>query len=744
MGWSEQLSGWRPSGWAGWRPNGIGLQKPHHYRDMAKVAWANRAHPKYALDVLTKGACDGCALGVAGLHDWTIDGIHLCTTRLSLLELNTADALDPVLLSDVAPLRERSSSQLRRLGRLGHPMRRRRGEAGFRRIDWAEALGAIAGALSGTDPDRVALYLTSRGITNETYYVAGKAARALGIASVDSAARVCHAPSTIGMKDTLGVAASTCSLQDVIESDLVVLWGTNPANNQPVFMKYLYLAKKRGCRVVVVNPYLEPGLERYWVPSSAESALFGTKICDLHVPVRPGGDVALANAALKRLIARGAVDERFVAEHTNGWDDLVATLAEQDEQDLLAAAGVTADQLEALVELYAGAGSAVLIWSMGITQHRDAVDGVRALVNLGLARGNVGRNGAGLMPIRGHSGVQGGAEMGAYATAFPGGLPVDEEHAALLGTQWGFEVPARPGRTAPEMIDAAAAGQLDVLWSSGGNFLEVLPDPPAVEAALRRVPLRVHQDVVVSSQMLVEGDDVILLPVATRYEQEGGGTETTTERRIVFSPELPRRVGEARSEWRLFADVAARVRPDLAGAFSWPTNQALRAEIAAVVPAYAGIEDLATTGDQVQWGGRHLAPGGRFPTPDGRGRFTALVPESPDLPLGAFTVATRRGKQFNSMVYAEVDPLTGAGRDAVYIDAADAAALGGEEGTAVRLTSAAGSFDGRLKIVRLPARSLQVHWPEGQVLIGGGPGNREPHSKVPDYNAIVLVEVLDE
>jgi molybdopterin-dependent oxidoreductase alpha subunit len=744
MGWREQLTGWRPSGWAGWRPNGAGLQKPHHYRDMAKVAWANRAHPKYAIDVLTKGACDGCALGVAGLHDWTIDGVHLCTTRLNLLELNTADAIDPLLLADVATLEGRTSAQLRRLGRLGHPMRRRRGEAGFRRIDWAEALGALSGAIGGTDPDRVAIYLTSRGITNETYYVAGKAARAMGVAGIDSAARVCHAPSTVGLKESIGVAASTCSLQDVIESDLVVLWGTNPANNQPVFMKYLYLAKKRGCRVVVVNPYLEPGLESYWVPSSVESAIFGTKVCDLHVPVRPGGDVALANATLKRLVARGAVDERFIAEHTTGWDDLVTALDAQDEADLLDQAGVSAAQLEAFVDLYAAAGSAVLIWSMGITQHRDAVDGVRAIVNLGLARGNVGRDGAGLMPIRGHSGVQGGAEMGAYATAFPGGHPVDAEHAATLSEQWGFAVPDEPGRTAPEMVDAAGRGELDVLWSSGGNFLEVLPDPPAVEAALGRVPLRVHQDVVVTSQMLVEGDDVILLPVATRYEQEGGGTETTTERRIVFSPELPRRVGEARSEWRVFADVAARVRPDLAGAFAWPSNQALRAEIAQVVPAYAGIEALATTGDQVQWGGRHLCADGAFPTPDGRGRFTPLQPEALRLPIGAFTVATRRGKQFNSMVYAEVDPLTGATRDAVYIDEADAAALGGVDGTPVRLTSDAGSFDGRLKLVRLPRRSLQVHWPEGNVLVGGGADHREPRSKVPDYNAVVLVELLDE
>jgi molybdopterin-dependent oxidoreductase alpha subunit len=743
MGWNEQLTGWRPSSWVSLRPNGIGLQKPHHYRDMVKIAWLNRAHPKYALDLLTKGACDGCALGVGGLHDWTMDGIHLCTTRLNLLELNTADAFDPVLLSDVAPLMGRSSAQLRRLGRLGHPMRRKRGEAGFRRISWEEALTALAGAIGATEADRVALYLTSRGITNETYYVAGKAARAMGVAGVDSAARVCHAPSTVGLKESIGVAASTCSLQDVIESDLVVLWGANPGNNQPVFMKYLYLAKKRGCRVVVVNPYLEPGLERYWVPSNLESAMFGTKICDLHVPVRPGGDVALANAVLKRLIARGAVDRSFVADHTDGWDDLVAALEGQDELDLLAQAGVTVEVLEAFTDLYAKAAGSVIIWSMGITQHRDSVDGVRALVNLALARGNVGRDGAGLMPIRGHSGVQGGAEMGAYASALPGGVAVDAANAAALSAQWGFPVPDHPGRTAVDMIDAAAAGELDVLWSSGGNFLDVLPDPPAVEAALANVALRVHQDVVLSSQMLVEGDDVLLLPVATRYEQEGGGTETTTERRIIFSPELPRQVGEARSEWRLFADVAKRVRPELAGAFSWPTNQALRAEIAEVVPTYAGIETLATTGDQVQWGGRHLCVGGEFPTPDGRGHFTALTPSVPPLPLGAFTVATRRGKQFNSMVYAEVDPLTGAGRDAVYIDESDAAALGAIEGTRVRLTSDTGSYDGHLKVVRLPSKTLQIHWPEGNVLIGGSPADREPASKVPDYNAVVTVEVLD-
>src|SRR5690606_20722561 len=310
------------------------------------------------------------------------------------------------------------------------------------------------------------LYLTSRGITNEVYYVAAKAARALGIANIDSAARVCHAPSTLGLKDTVGVAATTCSYQDLIEAPLVVLWGANPANSQPVFMKYLYLARRRGCRVVVVNPYLEPGLERYWVPSNVESALFGTRMCDLHVPVRPGGDVALANAVLKRLVARGAVDEAFVAAHTTGWDELVEALDRQDDGDLLAQAGLTAEQVDAFADEYAAADTAILLWSMGITQHADSVDGVRAIVNLALARGNVGRDGAGLIPLRGHSGVQGGAEMGAYSTAFPGGLEVDPANAAALAARWGFDVPSQPGLTAPEMVEAAERGELDVLWMS--------------------------------------------------------------------------------------------------------------------------------------------------------------------------------------------------------------------------------------------------------------------------------------
>lgn len=708
---------------------------------MVRVAVQVRRTPKRAWKILNEGVCDGCALGVAGFHDWTLDGIHLCTTRLKLLEVNCAPAFDHSVLSDVSWLRKRTGAELREMGRLAYPMRRKRGEKGFIRISWDEALDAVGLGIRAAGADRTAIYLTSRGLTNESYYVAGKAARAMGIANIDSAARTCHAPSTIGLKSTIGVAASTCSLQDVLETDVIVLWGANVANNQPVFTKYLYEAKRNGAKVVVINPYLEPGLERYWIPSKPESLLFGTKLCDLHIPVRPGGDVALANVLLKKLIELNAIDHDFIAQHTHGWNELVKHVATLDQENLLRDAGVAEETLDALARLYASSKSAVLIWSMGITQHRHGVEGVQAIVNVALARGNVGRNGSGLMPIRGHSGVQGGAEMGAYSTAFPGGLTVSVESARELSATWGFEVPAAPGITAPEMVLAAERDELDVLFLDGSNFLDVMPDPRRVEAALARVPTRVHQDIVLTSQMFIDGDDVILLPAATRYEQEGGGTSTTTERQIAFSPEIVAPPGEARSEWRIFSDIAVRMNPALAPHFSWTDNKALRTEIAQVVPMYAGIENLSKTHDAIQYGGRHLCAGGEFPLPDGRARFTTLDIAPPLIPEGHFFLSTRRGKQFNSMIFNEIDPLTGASRDAVYIDGRDAEALNLIEGEQVILRSETGLMNARIKMITLPSRSIQVHWPEGNVLIDAK--INEDASRIPDYNAVVTIEKLN-
>jgi len=300
-------------------PYGIGRTKPNHYVEILRTVWDNRHDLPYAWRILSNGVCDGCALGVAGFHDWTMEGVHLCTTRLDLLKLNTARALDAAVLADVARL-PRSAGALRKLGRLPYPMLRRRGGAGFSRVSWDEALDLAATRIRATVPERIGFYLTARGLTNETYYAAQKVARFLGTNNIDNAARVCHAPSTGALRKAIGVAATTCSYRDVIESDLIVLFGADVANAQPVFMKYLYLARKRGTRVVVVNPLREPGLEHYWVPSSVESALFGTKMADAFFPIHTGGDLAFVRGALKLLIEEGGVEEAFVREHTVGFD----------------------------------------------------------------------------------------------------------------------------------------------------------------------------------------------------------------------------------------------------------------------------------------------------------------------------------------------------------------------------------------------------------------------------------------
>src|SRR5437867_3110887 len=728
----------RPRLWVSLVPYGIGRTKPNHYVEILRTVWDNRHDLPYAWRILSNGVCDGCALGVPGFHDWTLEGVHLCTTRLDLLKLNTARALDAAVLADVARL-PRSAGALRKLGRLPYPMLRRRGGAGFSRVSWDEALDLAATRIRATVPERIGFYLTARGLTNETYYAAQKVARFLGTNNIDNAARVCHAPSTGALRKAIGVAATTCSYRDVIESDLIVLFGADVANAQPVFMKYLYLARKRGTRVVVVNPLREPGLEHYWVPSSLESALFGTKMADAFFPIHTGGDLAFVRGALKILIEEGGVDETFVREHAFGFDDLRARLAATSLDDLAAAAGSTVDELRAFAKTYREARSAVLVWSMGVTQHVCGTESVQGIVDLALARGNVGRPGAGLMPIRGHSGVQGGAEMGAYATAFPGGLPVTQENAAALSERYGFDVPARPGLTAAAMVEAAGRGEIDVLWSSGGNFLETLPDPDSVRVALARTPLRVHQDVVVSPQMLVDGDEVLLLPAMTRYEQPGGGTETTTERRVVLSPEIPGpRPGEARAEWAIFAELGRRVRPERAGALGLGSAKQIRDEIATVVPAYAGIEGLADGGDSFQWGGRLLCEGWRFPTKDGRAHFSDAMPGAPSLPAGRYHLSTRRGKQFNSMVWRDRDPLTGAMRDALFISADDARTLGVSNGQAVVVRAESGAtLRARAHVAPIRAGNVQMFWPEGNALIAAG--RRDPVSGVPDYNAVVEI-----
>jgi molybdopterin-dependent oxidoreductase alpha subunit len=603
-------------------------------------------------------------------------------------------------------------------------------------------LERIARRLRNADPHRLAFFLTSRGITNEVYYMAQKVARFLGTNNVDNAARLCHSPSTAAMKHTVGVGATTCSYKDWYGTDLIIFFGANPANDQPVTTKYLHEAKKLGTKVVLVNPYLEPGMQRYWVPSSMDSALFGTDLADYWFPVAQGGDIAFIYGVLKILIANNWFDPRFVTDFAEGWEALVQHCAKLEFADLEKQAGLPRASMEEFARLIHNAKNAVVVWSMGITQHAYGADAVQMVLNLGLSKGFVGRDKCGLMPIRGHSSVQGGAEMGAYSTALPGGKPVNADNARALELHYKFPIPDWPGLTSVDMVEAAARGQLDVLYCLGGNFLRTLPEPDYVARAMENVPLRVHQDIILTDQMFLDAkEEVILLPAKTRYEQDDGGIETTTERRIAFSPEIPRQVGEARAEWKILRDLAAKTYPDRAHLLGCETGWKMREEIARVIPYYDGVQNLRKTGDAVQYGGSHLCRDWKFPTPDGKAHFRPVNLPNLDRAEGEFEVSTRRGKQFNTLIYAEVDPLNGAPRDAVLMNPDDAAKLHLANSDRITLRNQLGAYEGRVFLSAIAPGNLQIHWPEGNVLLPHGIVDKG--GGVPDYNTRVRVEKVD-
>jgi molybdopterin-dependent oxidoreductase alpha subunit len=717
----------------------LSRHKPRHYREMGRVLWENRGRWLYALRILRHGVCDGCSLGPRGLKDDVLPGTHLCLSRLKLLRLNTMGQIPDELLSDVSKLEKLSNEALHQLGRVPYPLLRRRGERGFSRIGWDEALALAARYWRAAEPERIGVFLTSRGLTNETYYTAQKLSRIGGTPHVDTCARLCHAASSVGLKQTLGFAAPTLSLSDWLEAELIVIIGSNLPNNQPVSTKYLREAKRRGARIIVVNPFREPALERYWIPSVPWSAIFGTKLMDDFFPVRPGGDIAFMSGVLKALDERGGWDEAFVQSQTSGAAELRARLKTQSFAELVADSGVEESELRRFAGMYAQASRVVFVYSMGLTQYEFGVDNVRMVVSLALARGMIGRPGTGVMPIRGHSGVQGSAECGADPEKLPGAVGLDAEHVSRFETAWRHPIPHQKGLRAAELLDRAGEQGLDVLYLIGGNHLETMPDRKHARRALGQVKLRVHQDIVLNTSTLIEAEEAVLvLPAQTRYEQRSGGTSTSTERRIRFTPEIPGpRLAEAKPEWEIPCLIGLALFPERKDLFGYADTAAIRAEMAMLMPLYAGIEKLEKEGDWLQWGGPQLGGNG-FPTPDGKALFSLVSLPRVDVPLGQFLLTTRRGKQFNSMTYGSRDPLTaGKTRDAILLDARDWASLGIKEGERVRVTSRAGSIEATAGTGPCRRGHAQGFWPECNALLGR---KYDPASGEPDYNTAVKIE----
>ncbi|SHF92469.1 FdhF/YdeP family oxidoreductase [Ornithinibacillus halophilus] len=740
-----------PSLWVSKVPFGLGKIKPHHIRDTMKVVWENKDNLPYASRILTQGVCDGCALGVSGLQDQTLKGPHVCTTRLNVLRLNTMSAMnEEILHKDIDELRKMNSTELRKLGRIPYPVIRKPGDNKFNRISWDDAMEIISSKMKKLDPKQYAFYTTSRGITNEVYYTLGKVARYLGTNNIDNASRICHSPSKTALSRSIGVGASTCNYKDWIGTDVLVFWGSVAANNQPVSTKYMYAAKRKGTKIIVINPYHEPSMDNYWVPSIPESALFGTKIADDAYQVNIGGDIAFIHGIMKHWFEMeekepgSAINHTFIEEHVNGLDELREKATSFSWEQLEKSSGITKERMYELAELLAKSNSAVFVWSMGLTQHRFGTDNISQVANLALLQGFLGKEHSGLMPIRGHSGVQGSAEMGADPFSLPGG-GFDKKNKQRVEEIWGFHVPEWQGDIVGVTLENALLPEeherkLKLYYMSGGNFLETMPDPDFVKESLESVDVRVHQDIILNTSTLLDAKEaVIVLPAMTRYEQPGGGTSTSTERMVYFSPEIKGpRIEEARSEWEVYVELAKLVKPEESHLIDFKDASDIRDEIAQTAPNYDGIQHLKDRGDVFQWGGAWLCEDGICPTPDGRGNLISV--ELPELrkPEGHFYVTTRRGKQFNSMIYDEKDPFNNADRYDVLMNKNDCIELGIKQGDAVVVYNQHGTFNGRAKYVPLKSGNIEVHWPEGNSLIPKGV--YEQYAGIPEYNTAVIIE----
>ncbi|WP_413376519.1 FdhF/YdeP family oxidoreductase [Alkalihalobacillus sp. 1P02AB] len=742
-----------PDLWVSKVPFGLGKVKPHHIRETMKVVWHNKDNLNYAKNIITKGVCDGCALGVSGLYDQTLAGPHVCTTRLNVLRLNTMPAMkEEIVHADIDELRKYTSAELRELGRIPYPLIRRPGERKFSRIDWDEAMDMIADKMKKLDPKNYSFFLTSRGITNESYYVAAKVSRFLGTNNIDNASRICHSPSKTALKRSLGIGASSCNYKDWIGSDVIVFWGSVAANNQPVSTKYMYAAKRKGTKIICINPYREPAMENYWIPSVGESALFGTKLADDFYQVNIGGDIAFMHGIMKHWFEMeeeehgSAVDHDFVQKHVNGYDELKQKVNEQSWDEIVESSGVTKDRIGELALLLAKSKSGIFVWSLGLTMHTFASDNISQVANLAQLRGFLGREHTGVMPIRGHSSVQGSGEMGADPFVLPGG-DFDEKNIERIEKLWNFELPKWQGDVLGVSLENCLLPEdnerkVKMYYLSGGNFLETMPDPKFIEKALSELEIRVHQDIIFNTSTLVDAKEaVIVLPAKTRYEQDGGGTSTSTERMVYFSPKIEgnkQEIEEARSEWKIYIDLAKRVKPETAHLVDFKDGQAIREEMAKANPNYEGVQHLKKQGDVFQWGGAWLCEDGICPTPDGKGTLIPVDIPNLNKVSGDFYVTTRRGKQFNSMVYSEKDGFNDAERYDVLLNAEDAKDLSITERELVVVYNQHGVFTGKARFVDIARGNLEVHFPEGNFLLPKGV--YEKLAKIPSYNVAVKLE----
>lgn len=593
----------------------------------------------------------------------------------------------------VADLATRSGYWLGQQGRLTHPMYLAEGAERYEPVSWERAFDIVAEELTALDGPDESVFYTSGRTSNEAAFLYQLFAREFGTNNLPDCSNMCHESSGSALTETLGVGKGSVLLDDLHQSDLIIVAGQNPGTNHPRMLSALEKAKNNGARIITVNPLPEAGLERFKNPQTPQGMLKGTALTDLFLQVRIGGDQALFRLLNKLILeTEGAVDKEFIDAHTHGYEEFAAAARDADWDDTLKATGLERARVEEALRMVLASERTVVCWAMGLTQHKHSVPTIREVVNFLLLRGNIGRPGAGVCPVRGHSNVQGDRTMGIFERPAPAFLDALEK-------EFGFAPPRHHGLDVVRAIRALRDGEAKVFFAMGGNFVAASPDTEVTEAAMRKARLTVHVSTKLNRSHVVTGARALILPTLGRTERDvQGGTEqfVTVEDSMGMVHASRGRLQPASpallSEPAIVCRLARRV---LGSASRTPWEEfekdyaAVRDRIARVVP---GFEDFNI---------KVAAPGGfalphaprderRFPTATGKANFTAAPVECPTVPEGRLLLQTLRSHdQYNTTIYGLDDRYRGIrnGRRVVLVHPDDARALGFADGSYADLVS---------------------------------------------------------
>ncbi|MFO0880429.1 MAG: FdhF/YdeP family oxidoreductase [Gemmataceae bacterium] len=684
----------------------------------------------------SKNACKTCALGMGGqkggMRNEAGHWPEFCKKSLQAMVADMQKGLEPRFFEkfSLAQLRAFSPRELEWCGRLKHPVYAGPGDTHYRAVSWEFALDRLVRQLKETPPDQHFFYASGRSST-EAGFLLQLFARLWGTNYVNNCSYYCHQASGVGLGQALGSGTASVSLEDVENTKLFVLIGGNPASNHPRMMRTLMQIRRRGGEVVVINPVRELGLVRFRVPSDVRSLLFGSDIASLYLQPHIGGDIALLTGVSKLLIERGQVDGRFLETATEGYEAFRSRVLATSWEEIEAGSGVDRQAITKFADVYARAESAVFGWTMGITHHEHGVENVRAIVNLALLRGMVGRPNAGVLPIRGHSNVQAMGSIGVTPQLRQDILNNLESHLKV-------QLPRTPGLDTMACMEASAAGRIRSALCLGGNLYGSNPDAQYAREALAKLDLVVYLNTTLNTgHAWGLGKETLVLPVLARDEEPQPTTQESMFNYVRLSDGGPARFEGPRSEVDILTTLGERVLGE-GSPVAWRELGKfchVREMIARIVPGWEKLAAIDQTKEEFHIPGR-LMHTPRFNTPSGRAQFQALSLPARTVSEGELLLMTIRSEgQFNTVVYEEEDLYRGQDRrDIILLSAADVERLGLRPDQPVTVRSATGFLPNILvRVGEIRTGNAAMYFPEANVLV---PRGLDPQSKTPAFKAV--------